>query len=175
MGKKAPAESTERMVKRAPHTALENWRIFSSIGMCDLISPSEIKAAVTIKINQLSGHLTTPQQPSSRTRVAGPCSRLTASVGLLDGLLKGQGQRAHHAANMEPIVANREVCLPCPRFCDEMSTPHRLAPASARVSRWHTGPIAQDHGIWHTVTSINSVTRPAPHSTPFCVRSSVSR
>jgi hypothetical protein len=42
MGKKAPAESAERMAKRTPHPALENRRIFSSIGMRDLISPAEM-------------------------------------------------------------------------------------------------------------------------------------
>src|SRR5262245_33007477 len=40
MGRKAPAESAERMAKRAPHTVLENRRFFSSIGM--VISPAEM-------------------------------------------------------------------------------------------------------------------------------------
>src|SRR5262245_40402579 len=40
MGRKAPAESAERMAKRAPHTVLENRRLFSSIGM--VISPAEM-------------------------------------------------------------------------------------------------------------------------------------
>src|SRR5262249_305587 len=84
MGRKAPAESAERMAKRTPHTALENRLIFSSIGMCDLISPIKThQGSGDDQDKSISGPLDNITFVSvasqSRTIVAGPRS-LTASI-----------------------------------------------------------------------------------------------
>jgi len=73
------------MAKIAPDTAPENRRIFTSSSMSDLTSPTETQHGnVTVNINRLRDHLTTPHFAGAANATTRACAldRILRALGL---------------------------------------------------------------------------------------------